>query len=312
MTCLPGSAGRRVRQRRREARDGGRSASVALPVPSCEGIPGNGRLAPLKPSATHLVIIPTYNTGPALQETVRAALAAWRPVWVVVDGSTDGSDALLDGISAPPEDLRVLRHSGNQGKGAAVLTGARAADEAGFTHVLVFDADGQHPADRIPQFMAESAANPSAMIAGLPQFPGNAPGERVFGRKLANFWTAVDSGWCGPADVMFGMRVFPLRDLIAVMDSTRHGRRYDFECETAIRLAWRGVPVVDVPTPVRYVPPEEGGVSHYKYVRDNLRLVWLFLRLLPGGLRRWPQLLARRRAASARSASESRESRVAE
>ena len=84
------------------------------------------------------------------------------------------------------------------------------------------------------------------------------------------------------------------QDLITVMEATWFGRRYDFECEAGIRLCWRGLPVINVPTPVRYLTKAEGGVSHYHYVRDNVRLVTLFLRHFPAALLRCPLLLARR------------------
>src|SRR5687768_512939 len=95
--------------------------------------------------ATRLVLIPSYNTGPKLLETVREARSAWAPVWVVLDGSTDGSGALLRAAFVEDHALRVLELAENGGKGAAVLHGLRIAEEAGFTHVLTMDADGQHP-----------------------------------------------------------------------------------------------------------------------------------------------------------------------
>ncbi len=245
-------------------------------------------------SSTHAVLIPTFNTGPKVLEVVREVLSVWAPVIVVVDGSTDDTGAALEELARSEPNLRVITHPVNRGKGAAICTGAAAAREAGLTHILCFDADGQHPARMIGEYMALSQAHPEAMIFGCPVFPANAPRERIMGRKLANFWTNFHSGWWGIGDVLFGMRVFPLTDLLAVMGATRFGRRYDFECESGIRLAWRGVPIVNVPTPVRYLEAAEGGVSHYHYLRDNARLVSLFLRLMPGGVLRWPRLIAGR------------------
>ncbi|MFC7688913.1 glycosyltransferase family 2 protein [Paeniroseomonas aquatica] len=112
------------------------------------------------PGARQLVLIPSYNTGPLLPETVRAARAAWAPVWVVIDGSTDGSDALLRAAVQDDPECRLIRLPANGGKGAAVLAGLQEAAAAGFTHALVMDADGQHPAAAIGHFMAASAAAP--------------------------------------------------------------------------------------------------------------------------------------------------------
>ena len=96
------------------------------------------------------------------------------------------------------------------------------------------------------------------------------------------------------------MRLFPLAPLLEVMDATRAGRRYDFECVVAVRMVWRGHPVVDLPTPVSYPDAASGGVSHYRYLRDNVRLVALFFTLLPGALRRFPALVRRRLAGTSR------------
>ena len=104
-------------------------------------------------SGTHLVLIPSYNPGVKVDETVRGALAQWAPVWVVVDGSTDGSAARLQAMAEGDDRLRVLVLPRNVGKGAAVLHGITQAAAQGFTHALTMDSDGQHPADLIPAFM---------------------------------------------------------------------------------------------------------------------------------------------------------------
>jgi glycosyltransferase involved in cell wall biosynthesis len=254
------------------------------------------------PSATHLLFIPTYNTGPKVLETVRGALAAWSPVWVVCDGSDDGTTEQLEALASTEPNLRVIRHDRNLGKGAAVLTGALLARDAGFTHLLSFDADAQHPANQIAEYMAHSLKHPEAMVFGVPVFPDNAPRERILGRKVANFFVNLQTAWWGIGDSMYGMRLFPIPDLIAVMEATWFGRRYDFECEAGIRLCWRGIPIINVPSPVRYLSKAEGGVSHYHYLRDNVRLVTLFLRHFPGGLLRWPLLISRHLAGKSRVA----------
>ena len=71
-------------------------------------------------------------------------------------------------------------------------------------------------------------------------------------------------------------------------------RRFDFEAEAAVRLCWRGLGIVNIPVPIRYFRPEEGGVSHFHYWRDNALLAWMHLRLMLGFLLRLPVLLMRR------------------
>ena len=246
-------------------------------------------------STTHVVLIPSYNTGPKLVETVRGAMERWSPVWVVVDGSTDGSDAALAPLERDhADDLRVIRLPANAGKGSAVLAGARAAKAAGFTHVLTMDADGQHPASSIAEFMTRSQAEPRALVLGLPQFDASAPALRVRGRRVSNFWANLETLWLGIGDSLFGFRVYPIADLLAVMERNRWMRRFDFDPEAAVRLTWRGLKPVNVPAPVKYFKPEEGGVSHFNYLRDNTLLTWMHVRLMIGFLLRSPLLLLRR------------------
>src|SRR6202042_794817 len=90
----------------------------------------------LIPSSTHLVLIPSYNPGPKVFSTVRAALDQWAPVWVVVDGSTDHSEHALAEMAAADPGLRIWVLPENRGKGAAVLFGLREAQALGFTHAL--------------------------------------------------------------------------------------------------------------------------------------------------------------------------------
>ncbi len=246
------------------------------------------------PSSTHLVLIPSYNPGRKVLATVRAARAQWTPVWVVIDGSTDGSADWLREEAASDPGLRVLVLPENQGKGSAVLEGITRAAQAGFTHALTMDSDGQHPETLIPHFMNTSQAAPEAMVLGKPVFGPEAPALRVNGRKLSNGWADLETLGMGIGDSLYGFRVYPIAPLMKVMHSTRFMRRFDFDPEAVVRLCWAGVRPINVDAPVRYFTPQEGGVSHFKYLRDNLLLSWMHARLLAGFVLRLPWLLWRR------------------
>lgn len=245
-------------------------------------------------SRTHLVLIPSYNPGTKVFETVRSARAQWSPVWVVVDGSTDASAAGLQAMATQDQDLHVIVLPRNVGKGAAVLHGLNLAAAQGFTHALTMDSDGQHPAPLIPAFMAASIAQPAAMVLGVPVFAADAPRLRVNGRKVSNAWANLETLWAGIGDSLFGFRVYPIEPLRRVMQGQRWMRRFDFDPEAAVRMCWQGVKPVNLPATVRYFRADEGGVSHFNYLRDNLLLTWMHARLLLGFLLRLPLLLARR------------------
>ena len=245
-------------------------------------------------SSTHLVLIPSYNPGAKVYETVRAARSYWNPVWVVVDGSDDGSADGLLAMAADDSGLRVMVLPHNQGKGAAVLFGLDQAAATGYSHVLSMDSDGQHPAECIPSFMAASGQQPAAMILGMPVFDASAPGLRVKGRKISNWWANLETLWAGIGDSLFGFRVYPVEPLRQVMRGQRWMRHFDFDPEAVVRLCWRGVRPVNLPAAVRYYRKDEGGVSHFRYLRDNLLLTWMHTRLFAGFVLRLPVLLSRR------------------
>ena len=245
-------------------------------------------------STTHLVLIPSYNPGPKVFETVKAALDVWTPVWVVVEGSSDGSGELLQRMANFEPDLRVLILPENRGKGAAVQHGVREAMLAGFTHALTMDSDGQHPPDRIQAFMQASLAKPDRMVLGAPVFDASAPRLRVNGRKISNWWADVETLWAGIGDSLYGFRVYPMAPLARVMHRQFWMRRFDFDPEAAVRLCWLGVRPLNLPAPVRYYRADQGGVSHFNYWRDNVLLTWMHCRLFWGFLLRLPLLLCRR------------------
>jgi glycosyltransferase involved in cell wall biosynthesis len=244
-------------------------------------------------SATHLVLIPSYNPGRKVFETVRDAREQWNPVWVVVDGSNDGTAEALEAMAKDDPGLRVLIRSKNGGKGSAVLDGAVEALRQGYTHVLTMDSDGQHAPDQIRAFMSTSAQNPKAMVLGEPIFDASAPRIRVKGRKISNAWANLETLGAGIHDSLFGFRIYPLGPLVRIMQGHIWMRRFDFDVEIAVRLSWSGVEAINLPARVRYFTPEEGGVSHFNYWRDNLLLTSMHTRLFLGFLARLPLLLTR-------------------
>lgn len=248
----------------------------------------------MTPSKTHLVLIPSYNTGDKVYDTVRAARAQWAPVWVVVDGSTDGTAEGLQKMAEQDPQLRVMVLKENHGKGAAVLHGLRVAVHEGYTHMLTMDSDGQHPPEKIAEFMQVSIANPDGLVLGRPVFDASAPLLRVRGRRVSNWWANFETLWQGIGDSLYGFRVYPAQMLLGVMENSYWMRHFDFDPEAAVRLCWCGAKPINVDAPVKYFRADEGGVSHFNYLRDNILLTGMHLRLFTGFLVRLPLLIWRK------------------
>jgi hypothetical protein len=117
---------------------------------------------------------------------------------------------------------------------------------------------------------------------------------RVRGRRISNGWTDLETLGAGIGDSLYGFRVYPVAELIAVMRRQPWMRRFDFDTEAVVRLAWRGVAPINVDAPVKYLRPEDGGVSHFHYVRDNALLTWMHSRLMLEFVLRLPWLVVRR------------------
>ncbi len=224
------------------------------------------------------VIVPSYNSGPRYEQTIQELLALNVPLYTVVDGSTDQSDRFLDSIQSP--DLIVIREKINQGKGAAVFIGMQKALEGQFTHALIMDADGQHPVNVVLPFFELSQKNPEALILGKPLFGCEAPWLRRLGHAIANFWVHLETGGIKIQDSLFGFRLYPLHESCKILSSISTGKGYDLETQLAVRLVWAGFSTINVEVPVRYFEQKEGGISHFRYWKDNLLLIHCHLTLL--------------------------------
>lgn len=219
-------------------------------------------------------VIPSYDnphTVLGVVENVRKHV----PDIFVID---DGSQIPVSQVLTPcPAGVQIHRRATNGGKGAAVKDGLRLAVEHGYSHALQLDADGQHNSEDIPRFLAAAKAQPQAFVTGKPSFDASAPAMRVWARQLSVFWVAIETLSRRIADPLCGFRVYPLNNLPPL---AQLGDRMDFDPEIAVRLVWRGVPVVNIDTPVRYLSAQEGGVSHFRGVRDTLLICWLHTRLV--------------------------------
>ena len=218
------------------------------------------------------VIIPVYNHEVRVGEVINAARRLGLPIFVVDDGSTDTTPAVL----ATQEGITLLRHPVNRGKGAALLTGFAAAAPS-CDWALTIDADGQHnPADG-PALLAIAGQGERILVVGKRQGMAgeNVPWTSRFGRGFSNFWVWASGGpWI--ADSQSGFRLYPLPE---TLELTVQARRYQFEVEVLVRARQHGIPTIEVPVSVVY-QPKGVRVSHFRPWRDFLRNSATFCRLI--------------------------------
>ena len=217
-----------------------------------------------------VIVIPVYNHAGTVRDVTKRALEVQSAVIVVDDGSTDGGINALKGL-----DIHLLQHPINRGKGAAILTAAKASRRLGATHIVTMDADGQHDPADYRQFVSLVSSCPEAIIVGKRNFEGiNVPGITRFGRHFSNFWLRIQTGQ-SIGDSQCGFRVYPLK-VLERLKLRESG--FAFEVEVLVKAAWAGVELREVDISVHYPPPHER-ISHFNFFKDNVRLTLLNTKL---------------------------------
>ena len=209
-------------------------------------------------------LVPFYNHPQNIKALIAALKTYELPVIVVDDGSDEASKQILAELERT-EGILLLTRAQNGGKGIAMKDGFKFALERGFSHVLQIDADFQHDAALIGEFLRESEAHPQSIVCANPIYGDDAPKSRVHGRKITNFWVAINTLSLGIKDAMCGFRVYPLEQLKKAAAKSKTNRM-EFDIEILVNAARQGIDVRWIDTYVRY---EKGGVSHFKMLRDN-------------------------------------------
>jgi glycosyltransferase involved in cell wall biosynthesis len=239
-----------------------------------------------------VAVIPVYNHPKTIGAMVGAVLSNGLKCIVVNDGSDEHCTNVLRCIrDEQSEQVTLVELSVNQGKGGAMQAGLTEALKQGFSHALQIDADGQHNTEDIPKFLEACIQYPDCVISGCPQFDDSVPRGRFYARYLTHVLVWINTLSLDIRDSMCGFRVYPLRPVVGLIQSSRIGRRMDFDVEILVRLHWKGLKVRSIPTRVRY--PEDG-VSHFKMWTDNALLTRMHIGLLVGMLFRSPLLLMRK------------------
>lgn len=235
-------------------------------------------------------VIPTYQNAKTLLKVVADVHRVVDTVFVVDDGSKDGTAALLDKATGNERPEKVLTHPKNCGKGAALKTGLTYARQQGFRYAVTVDADGQHRADDIPALLKAVEEEPDALAIGSRGLQHeNMPAKSTFANRFSNFWFALQTLQRLP-DTQSGLRVYPLRCLHGLRWMSA---RYEAELTLLVFSAWAGVKLLPVPVSV-YYPPRDQRVTHFRPGRDFTRISVLntllcFLMVVYG----WPRIFCR-------------------
>jgi glycosyltransferase involved in cell wall biosynthesis len=210
------------------------------------------------------VIIPTYNNAATIGAVIADVSDFTKNIIVVNDGSTDDTLSVIEKFP----HVQLVSYPDNVGKGWAIRKGFELAAKLNYRYAISIDSDGQHFAKDLPLFMDKLADEYNAVIIGARNMnQASVPGGSSFGNKFSNFWFKLETGVKSP-DTQSGYRLYPLQ---AVNKMRFFTRKYEFEIEVLVRVAWQGVKIVSVPVSVYYAPKEER-ISHFRPYKDFFRI----------------------------------------
>ena len=224
------------------------------------------------------VIVPTYNNEGTLKNVLERIIEVepTSTILVVNDGSTDGTSEILENFGSK---IQIIVNETNQGKGFSLARGFRKAIELGYENAITIDSDGQHFPEDLPLLINSAKENQGAVIMGSRNMEqAGVPAKSSFGNKFSNFWFKIET-WITLPDTQTGYRVYPISQMKKTKFFTK---KFEFEIEVVVRLAWKGVQFVTVPIRVKYDMDER--VSHFRPGRDFFRISVLNSILVLGAL----------------------------
>jgi glycosyltransferase involved in cell wall biosynthesis len=214
------------------------------------------------------VVIPAYEEAVTIAAVIQRCrrLAEVSQVFVVDDCSRDATARL-----AAEAGAQVLRHDTNQGKGASLRDGMRAALAAGADYIATLDGDGQHQPEDLSRLLACCRDWPGQIVIGSRRAARtNAPRARAIANRVADFWVS----WAARhpvEDSQSGFRVYPADIVRRVALCPDLATGFAFESEVLVEAGRLGVRTVAVDIPAIYGTGLRA--SHFRPVRDISRIV---------------------------------------
>jgi glycosyltransferase involved in cell wall biosynthesis len=241
------------------------------------------------PAFRPCVIIPVYNHPDKLTALAEVIATYQLPIIFVDDGSTEDCHQLMTELSNKNQNILVVTHKHNQGKGAATKTGLSIANSQKYSHALQIDADGQHNINDIPKFLQAADTFPDKLIAGYPAYDNSIPKLRYYARYLTHIWVWINTLSTTIKDSMCGFRVYPVAASCKLINDEPMGNRMEFDGEFIVRWFWRYHTLEQLETMVIY---PENNPSHFQLLQDNALISLMHARLFFGMLARLPKLIS--------------------
>ena len=207
-----------------------------------------------------VAVVPAYQAQATVGDVVRGLKGSISRIWVVDDGSSDGTGAVAERAGAD-----VVRLAVNGGKGTAVRAGLARALDSEATHVAFVDADGQHDPADLPRLLQAARSGDEFVIGSRMGDPDATPAYRYrtneIGSRILSRMTGLEV-----EDAQSGYRVVAA-DVLRRLDLKARG--YIIETEILLKAARHIRRFRHVPVRAIY-----GGPSHYRPFRDTWTISW--------------------------------------
>lgn len=225
-----------------------------------------------------VIVIPSLNPDEkivTLVENIRKDISQTIPIIVVDDGSDKESKSYFNTIQKTYQ-CRILTHSTNKGKGAALKTAFKyiLTDYPSHLGVITVDGDGQHTTDDVRNCILTFIREPETVLLGSRNFERQSiPLRSRFGniltRKLIKNLNGLQL-----TDTQTGLRVLPLFTLDGLLNV--QGDRYEYEMNMLLHFKDQQIPMNEIPIQTLYIENNES--SHFNPLKDSIKIYSVFIK----------------------------------
>jgi len=235
------------------------------------------------------VFIPAYNAASTIRSVIdRVPPRLWRQiqkVWIINDGSNDGTDAVIEALSRLHETIHTVHWAANRGYGAAAQQGLSLCKDDGCDYAACVHADGQYPPEAVADFVESMRLNRIDLMQGSRIASGTAlsGGMPLYKYAAGRLLTAIENACFGlhMTDYHSGFLVYSRKSL-EELPFHRLSTGFDFDLEVIASARARGFAIGELPIATRYA----GEKSHLKPLNYGCRVLWVLAKYLSGYYRK--------------------------
>ena len=222
------------------------------------------------------VTVPSYNEEVLIATTIDNMPPYADRIYVVNDGSTDGTCQIISGMCQANDKLVLINHPTNRGVGAAIVTGYKKCLDDGMDIAVVMAGDNQMDPLELPRLLAPIMSGKAGYSKGnrmsSPRHMEGMSRWRRFGNRLLRWLTRVSSGNYEILDPQNGYTAASA-DALRKIDLDSVYPNYGYCNDLLVKFTVARVQIAEVPMPARYL----GEKSKIRYREYIPKVTWLLI-----------------------------------